>query len=215
LLFKKVKFYIQDPNGSPINTNVHTKDSTAQHTVTFDFTADSPVVNTTTAYIIVGGTATTTYSTDTVHVKMEEVSGGTSTTDTRSRLGFAGGGTTGLGWNSDFWGKQTAAGEGGSFGQGANQTASTVRYASAAGGGGWYGGGCYSSNSNIGATQYSGGGSGWVNTSASASNRPSGYTGLQLDSGTTYAGNTSFVAPDGGNETGHAGNGYARITRLS
>ena len=59
-----------------------------------------------------------------------------------------------------------------------------------------------------------GGGSGFVNTYANRSYRPSGYTGLQLDSGSTYDGNTYFVAPGGGNETGHSGNGYARITRL-
>ena len=63
--------------------------------------------------------------------------------------------------------------------------------------------------------KYSGGGSGFVNTSASAGNRPSGYTGLQLDSGSTYDGSQTFKAPSGSNETGHGGNGYARITRLS
>ena len=54
-----------------------------------------------------------------------------------------------------------------------------------------------------------------MNTSASAGNRPSGYTGLELDSGTTYAGNTSFPSTSGGTETGHSGNGYAKITRIS
>ena len=64
--------------------------------------------------------------------------------------------------------------------------------------------------------KYSGGGSGWVNIAANAGNRPSGYTGLELDSGETKAGNTSFPNIAGtGNETGHSGNGYARITRLS
>ena len=60
----------------------------------------------------------------------------------------------------------------------------------------------------------SGGGSGFVNTAASAGNRPSGYTGLQLDSGETKDGNTSFPSTDGGTEVGHSGNGYARITRI-
>ena len=109
-----------------------------------------------------------------------------------------------------------AAGSGGSFGQGANQTTSNYRYCSGAGGGGWYGGGggqC--SDSSIAYVHYSGGGSGFVNTSANASYRPSGYTGLQLDSGTTYNGNTSFPSISSGNETGHSGNGYARITRIS
>ena len=64
------------------------------------------------------------------------------------------------------------------------------------------------------AIRYSGGGSGFVNISSNASYRPSGYTGLQLDSGTTSAGNTSFPSTSGGTETGHSGNGYARITVL-
>jgi hypothetical protein len=51
-----------------------------------------------------------------------------------------------------------------------------------------------------------------VNIAANASYRPSGYTGLELESGQTIAGNTSFPAPGGGNETGHSGDGFARIT---
>lgn len=39
----------------------------------------------------------------------------------------------------------------------------------------------------------------------------SGYVG-GLANAQTIAGNTSFPAPSGGNETGHSGNGYARIT---
>jgi hypothetical protein len=53
-----------------------------------------------------------------------------------------------------------------------------------------------------------------VNISANASSRPSGYTGLQLDSGSTKDGSTSFESTSGGSETGHSGNGYARITVL-
>ena len=62
--------------------------------------------------------------------------------------------------------------------------------------------------------KYNGGGSGFVNTAASAGNRPSGYTGPQLDSGSTVDGEQTFEAPAGGTETGHTGNGYSRITRL-
>ena len=57
------------------------------------------------------------------------------------------------------------------------------------------------------------GGSGYVLTSTSS--KPSGYAlGSQyyLSNAATYAGNTSFVSPTGGTETGHSGNGYARIT---
>lgn len=52
-------------------------------------------------------------------------------------------------------------------------------------------------------------------TAANAATRPSGYIGLQLDSGTTKDGSTSFESTSGGTETGHSGNGYARITVLS
>lgn len=120
-----------------------------------------------------------------------------------------GGGTSGRGTSPG-----TQNGGGGDFGAGANQTTTNYRYASGAGGGGWYGGGTARSDSSTDYINRSGGGSGFVNTAANASYRPSGYTGLQLDSGTTKDGSTSFPAPGGGNETGHSGNGYARITVL-
>lgn len=139
------------------------------------------------------------------------------TTDTDYQVGGVGGGTQGGAYSSTYAGKQNAAGSGGSFGQGAAQSVTNYRYCSGAGGGGWYGGGGgQKSDSSMTYCKYSGGGSGFVNIAASAGNRPSGYTGLELDSGTTYAGNTSFPNTAGtGNETGHSGNGYAKITRLS
>lgn len=139
----------------------------------------------------------------------------TTTTSNISQVGYIGGGTNGGGYNSSYYGKQNSAGRRGLFGQGANQTIVNYRYCSGAGGAGWYGGGSNYSDSDMDACKMSGGGSGFVNTVASAGNRPSGYTGLQLDSGTTYAGNQSFPAVNGGSETGHAGNGYARITRIA
>lgn len=132
-----------------------------------------------------------------------------------SQVGYVGGGTSGGGYSSSYKGRQSAAGTNGAFGYGANQTATNYRYAPACGGGGWYGGGSGSaSDSSMTNCKYSGGGSGFVNTSANSSYRPSGYTGLQLDSGATYDGSQSFKSPSGTNETGHSGNGYARITRL-
>ena len=137
-------------------------------------------------------------------------------TSVEYQYGYVGGGTNGGGYNSSYYGKQNGAGSGGSFGQGANQSATNYRYCSGAGGGGWYGGGGGQySDSSMTYCKYSGGGSGWVNTAANASYRPSGYTGLELDSGETKAGNTSIPSTSGGTETGHSGNGYARITRLS
>ena len=148
---------------------------------------------------------------------LEKVVTSTSTsTSTDYQVGGVGGGTTGGGYSSTYVGKQNAAGNGGSFGQGANQTTTNYRYCSGAGGGGWYGGGGgQKSDSSMTYCKYSGGGSGFVNTAESAGNRPSGYTGLELDSGSIYAGDTSFQSTSGSTETGHSGNGYAKITRLS
>lgn len=135
----------------------------------------------------------------------------TDTSSGTSNSSQQGGGTSGKG---QYPGTQNAAGSGGDFGLGANQTVTNYRYAAGAGGGGWYGGGTGRSDTSTAYVNYSGGGSGFVNTAANASYRPSGYTGIQLDSGSTQDGATSFPSPSGGNETGHSGNGYARITVL-
>ena len=78
------------------------------------------------------------------------------------------------------------------------------------GGGGWYGGGvnCHGSG---------GGGSGYVYTSSTASNYPSGCklnSSYYLTNAQTIAGGSSFSSPSGGTEVGHSGNGYARITKV-
>lgn len=135
----------------------------------------------------------------------------TSTSSGKSNSSQQGGGTSGRG---QYPGKQNSAGSGGAFGLGANQTTTNYRYDAGAGGGGWYGGGTSYSDSSTSYVNYSGGGSGFVNTAANAGYRPSGYTGLQLESGSTKDGSTSFPSTSGGNETGHSGNGYARITVL-
>lgn len=133
----------------------------------------------------------------------------TSTSSGKSSAVQQGGGMSGKGQHP---GTQSAAGSGGAFGVGANQASTNYRYCGGGGGGGWYGGGTSHSDSSTGYVNYSGGGSGFVNTAANSSSRPSGYTGLQLDSGTTKDGSTSFESTSGGTETGHSGNGYARIT---
>lgn len=133
----------------------------------------------------------------------------TSTSSGKSNSSQQGGGTNGCG---QYPGTQNSAGSGGEFGLGGNQSTTNYRYDAGAGGGGWYGGGTSHSDTGTGYVNYSGGGSGFVNTAANAGYRPSGYTGLQLDSGSTQDGSTSFASPSGGNETGHSGDGYARIT---
>lgn len=128
----------------------------------------------------------------------------------KSKLG---GGTSGKG---QYPGTQTQGGNGngndGSFGFGGSQTFTNYRYVSGGGGGGWYGGGTAISDSSTSYINYSGGGSGYVNTSGAAGSSLADYTGLLLDSGTTTAGSSSFPSTSGGTETGHSGNGYARIT---
>lgn len=159
-----------------------------------------------------GATDTSTFS-----YTMEKQVTTSSTSNTSDyAYGYVGGGTSGGGYSSTYAGKQNAAGTNGSFGLGANQQTTGYRHCAACGGGGWYGGGggSYSDSSKT-YVKYSGGGSGFVNIAANASYRPSGYTGIQLDSGETKAGNTSFPNTAGtSNETGHAGNGYAKITRI-
>lgn len=141
----------------------------------------------------------------------------------------SGGGLSGIGGNyysgSTFGtgrggrpGTQTAAGENGvcqnsetliaaGFGFGGS-TAVNSTYG-VGGGGGWYGGGAGSADSN------GGGGSGYVYTSSTASNYPSGCllnSSYYLTDAQTIAGDTSFPSPSGSSEVGHIGNGYCRIT---
>lgn len=83
---------------------------------------------------------------------------------------------------------------------------------------GWYGGSGTVPDSSADDDRGGGGGSGFVWTSSTASNVPSGYsvpTKYYLTNAATYAGNTSFESTSGGTETGHSGNGYARITLIS
>ena len=86
-----------------------------------------------------------------------------------------------------------------------------------AGGGGWYGGAGTVPDGSGDDDRGGGGGSGYVYTSSTASNYPSGCllnSTYYLTDAATYAGNTSFVGTSGSNETGHSGNGYCRITVL-
>lgn len=135
----------------------------------------------------------------------------TSTSSGKSSRAQQGGGTSGKG---QYPASQSSAGNGGAFGLGANQSATNYRYCGGGGGGGWYGGGTNKSDTSTSYVNYSGGGSGFVNTAANASYRPSGYTGIELESGSTTAGSSSHPSTSGGSETGHSGNGYAIITVL-
>lgn len=100
---------------------------------------------------------------------------------------------------------------GGSFGKGGTYQGGGGE-SGGGGGGGWYGGGA-GSYGTAGA-----GGSGYVYTSSTAKNYPSGCllnSSYYLSNAQTIAGNQSFPSPTGGTETGHSGNGYVRITKLT
>ncbi len=127
-----------------------------------------------------------------------------------------GGGLTGVGY-SGYDATQTSAGSNGSFGTGAS-TGNSPYGDGGGGGGGWYGGGTSKTSSWGSDTQGGGGGSGYVYTSSSASNYPSGcllnssyyLTDTQLLDGTE-----TFNDPSGKAEYGHAGNGYAVIYKIA
>jgi hypothetical protein len=116
--------------------------------------------------------------------------------------------TTGFGGSiTSYKGTQTAAGVNGSFGVGGSVTSTSVAmYCAGGGGGGWYGGGAsnvaddFSSSYN----DYNGGGSGYVYTSSTASNYPSGCTL-----------NSIYYLEEASTTTStHTGNGLIKITCL-
>ena len=81
--------------------------------------------------------------------------------------------------------------------------------------GGWYGGAGSYPDGSADDDRGGGGGSGYIYTESTASNYPSGCllnSSYYLTSASTIAGNSSFPSTSGGSETGHSGNGYARIT---
>ena len=124
--------------------------------------------------------------------------------------GGAGGSTTSAGnsysnntnINSTYYGTPADFGNGGSAKSGVTSISG--------GGGGWYGGG-YAANAGAG------GGSGYVYTSETASNYPSGCllnSSYYLTNAETISGNSSFVDFDGSVVIGHSGNGAARISGI-
>ena len=163
-----------------------------------------------------GGASDIRIGQDSLYSRVIVAGGGSGATNRTN--GYYGGGTTGETGLSGYAGSQTSAGTNGSFGTGGSATTSgsNYKYGSAGGGGGWYGGGAstsYSDSTNY--DTYSGGGSGYVYTSSTASNYPSGNlltSTYYLTNAATVGGNTSFASTSGGTETGHSGDGYAKIT---
>lgn len=154
------------------------------------------------------------------------VAGGGGSDGASSKAGGYGGGESG-GTASDGYGTgggagtQTAGGTGGSatsgsFGAGGAGTYRKSGYGGS-GGGGWYGGGgCYPDSSGDD-DKGGGGGSGYIYTANTAGNYPSGClltSKYYLEDAQTIAGNASMPSTDGSTETGHSGDGYARITAV-
>ena len=140
--------------------------------------------------------------------------GGATSWGPSTESGDAGGGTSSTaGSNSPGLSTQTS---GNSFGVGGNGYSSSSSYnINGAGGGGWYGGTVSLTDMHGGTKYHGGGGSGYVYTSSTASNYPSGCllnSNYYLTSASTIAGNTTFTSPTGTSETGHSENGYIRIT---
>ena len=102
----------------------------------------------------------------------------------------------------------------GGFGFGGNGQYRSKGYGGA-GGGGWYGGSGTYPDSSGDDDKAGAGGSGYVYTSSTASQYPSGClldSSLYLSDASTVMGTSSFAGPDGSPETGHSGDGYCRIT---
>ncbi|MDR0591319.1 MAG: hypothetical protein LBG75_02040 [Candidatus Nomurabacteria bacterium] len=127
-------------------------------------------------------------------------------------------------------GTQVSAGSSGTFsglnGSGTFGSGGGEAYFANGGGGGWYGGsaGCNTPQNGVMCFAAAAGGSGWIYTAGSFAVWQAGNSvdaakyqlssAYYLTNATTASGNTAFPAPGGGNETGHSGNGFARITWL-
>ena len=74
--------------------------------------------------------------------------------------------------------------------------------------GGWTGG-------IAGIDEATNNGSAWIFTDPASGYGGTGYLSSSLSNASSITGNTQFVAPNGQNETGHSGDGYARITLIS
>ena len=164
-----------------------------------------------------GGATDIRINTDSLYSRVIVAGGGGGAgEDSGDRPGVGGGVTGGTSSGHSTPATQTSTGTGGVFGRGAN-----TAYDGGAGGGGWYGGGTYGgsqtipTSNDVGDTSGGCGGSGYVYTGPTASNYPSGCllnSSYYLTNAQTIGGDQSFKSPTGTSETGHAGNGYCRIT---
>ena len=148
------------------------------------------------------------------------VAGGGGSVGASGNTGGVGGGTSGGGGAGNYGdgaqgASQTSGGaNSGTFGKGGSGIAANGGYGGG-GGGGWYGGGGAGVDGSGDDDRGGGGGSGFIWTESNASIVPDEYllsSSQYLSEASTKAGNTSFPAPKGGNETGHTGNGFVKIS---
>lgn len=168
-----------------------------------------------------GGASDIRIGQDSLYARVIVAGGGGGSSSEDSLTTKYGGGTSGGSSVSGYGATQTSAGTNGLFGQGGAATTSGTdyNYGSGGGGGGFYGGGaCSSYSDSTNYRTYNGGGSGYVYTSNTASNYPSGCllnSSYYLTNAQTISGNQNFKSPTGDTETGHVGNGYVKITKLT
>lgn len=162
-----------------------------------------------------GGATDVRIAQDSLYARIIVAGGGGGSGEDNETGGYGGGETGGAGsGNTSLTQASQTSGGTNSFGFGLGGNT----YNGGAGGGGWYGGASrysVSSYSTGSDSEGGGGGSGYVYTSSTAKNYPSGCllnSSYYLTDAQTIAGNTSFISPSGSSETGHSGNGYCRIT---
>ena len=152
-----------------------------------------------------GGASDIRIGSDSLYSRVIVAGGGGGSAGVADQTNKRGGGTTGSSsGGSSYYGTQTAAGTGGSFGTGGSATGSyNFKYGPGGGGGGWYGGGTStSSDDSTSYRTYNGGGSGYVYTSSTASVYPSGCTL-----------NSNYYLTDASTTTStQTGNGLIKIT---
>lgn len=161
------------------------------------------------------------------------VAGGGGSDGASNKPGGYGGGTSGKSATENYGsygqgGTQTGNGSGstssspsdnsnyGGFGFGGYGSYRSSGYGGA-GGGGWYGGCGARPDGSGDDDRGGGGGSGYIYTSGTSSNYPSGCTlnsAYYLTDTSLVNGGTSFTDYDGSTVTGHSGNGAVRITCL-
>ena len=157
-----------------------------------------------------GGASDIRIGTDSLYARVIVAGGGGGGGEDSADTVGAGGGTSGSTGGNSIAATQTG---GGDFGKGRHA------YDGGGGGGGWYGGQTVSNLTSEPTTtgsdnQGGNGGSGYVYTSSTASNYPSGCllnSDYYLTNASTTIGTASIISPTGTAETGHTSSGYVRI----